>query len=983
MMPARNVTALITALSLAAVFFGLGNASAETVRYGVGGNEWSSFGIADETDTGTGGLDLVIEQDGLTFTLNVVSTAASGGELQMSGGGALVPATSGNIWEDGDGTLVFTLTVGDPSSILDTIKVGNIDLSGWNGADEDMQFTALGSSVTKDPTTGGVSGGVVSYDTLGLTQLSTSNIGTWSLEMDMVDVGRIGGLDSIEFVYTRGGDSAIPTLDAGSVTELTENGVIDIDVSLDQAVTDLSPGDFDVVNGTAGSLTGSGAAYILSVSPNAAAGNTLSVTLPETRTTPSNVASNTLEFAIVAGVPVPTLSAGSSSVDIDGTIDITVSFDLPVTSLSGGDFSLINASVADFTGSNDTYTLTLSPTGDAGDIISVSLPEDITIPANVESNTLQIGITSDGVGEEGIQLSDVYANDLVFQRDQIIPLTGTGFPGETITVTFKTREETTTVAADGSWLVHLDPEPASPDSSQLTVSGSVSTNGRSIRARVGEVWMCAGQSNMADSFDNPPPALEAEYQAWLSGGDFDHFYFSSRGDGWKRIEDAKRNIVSRTAFYFGMELYKTLNPDPNNITIPVGIIISANGGTPIQSWMPAEDAEVIRQELGIQENWNDWENKENIRGPGAQWDDKVDHIPPHSIRGVVWYQGERNAKSEMGYEYDLLLEHHVETWRRIWAERAGLPVTNFPFYYIEVSHRHERTDYEFAWLRDRLRRAMDIIPNSAMAHFYDGGPDLHPENKQLAGQRLALLARKNIYGETGLVAQGPLLDTVSYAGGQATLSFTGIGSGLVSVTDPVGGTLEFFEIAGADVDYKPATATIVGDTVVVQSAEVSDPAYVRYLFQVSPTQPAPDYSLANAEGIPAATFMTDDLVPPGRTGGLTPAQYNDMQKARNLVFTYEFHQGGADTNFRYSYEHDDTIDQVNIRFYMSDNLVDWVEVAASNDGAPPANTDEATYGNWIFSVGGSEGDRYRDVIIQDPNPVGSQTRRFYKFGFSP
>jgi hypothetical protein len=71
---------------------------------------------------------------------------------------------------------------------------------------------------------------------------------------------------------------------------------------------------------------------------------------------------------------------------------------------------------------------------------------------------------------------------------------------------------------------------------------------------------------------------------------------------------------------------------------------------------------------------------------------------------------------------------------------------------------------------------------------------------------------------------------------------------------------------------------------------------------------------------------------------------------------------------------------------MSDDLVTWVEVAASDvtyDGAPPSNTDEARYGNWIHSLSGSESDRYRDVVIQDPDAVESVGTRFYKIEVTP
>jgi hypothetical protein len=184
---------------------------AETVTFGVqsgGENTWYDFGIRDGSVTGADGLDLEIVQDGMTFTLNVVSTVKDS-ELQLKGtdgdSSGLIPATSGNVWKGSDGTLLLTLSVTDPISLLDTIQVGQIDIDGWNGADEDMQFTALGSSVTKDATSGGVSGGQLSYDTLGIQQLSSTNLATWTLEIDMVDDGEVSGLGSISFDYTLGG----------------------------------------------------------------------------------------------------------------------------------------------------------------------------------------------------------------------------------------------------------------------------------------------------------------------------------------------------------------------------------------------------------------------------------------------------------------------------------------------------------------------------------------------------------------------------------------------------------------------------------------------------------------------------------------------------------------------------------------------------------------------------------------------------------
>ena len=52
------------------------------------------------------------------------------------------------------------------------------------------------------------------------------------------------------------------------------------------------------------------------------------------------------------------------------------------------------------------------------------------------------------------------------------------------------------------------------------------------------------------------------------------------------------------------------------------------------------------------------------------------------------------------------------------------------------------------------------------------------------------------------------------------------------------------------------------NTVIVQSKEINKPVYVRYLHRKA--EPDPEVSLINAEGIPAASFMTDNLEPEHR-----------------------------------------------------------------------------------------------------------------------
>jgi len=145
------------------------------------------------------------------------------------------------------------------------------------------------------------------------------------------------------------------------------------------------------------------------------------------------------------------------------------------------------------------------------------------------------------------------------------------------------------------------------------------------------------------------------------------------------------------------------------------------------------------------------------------------------------------------------------------------------------------------------------VPNTGMAVTIELGEwnDIHPDNKKDIGERLALIARRFNYGEKNLVYSGPLYQSSKIEGHRIVLSFTNIGSGLISID---GEELSQFSIAGADKKFVWAKAKIEGDKVVVWSEEVSEPKYVRYAWADNPVDP----NLYNAEKLPASPFRTDE-----------------------------------------------------------------------------------------------------------------------------
>ena len=125
--------------------------------------------------------------------------------------------------------------------------------------------------------------------------------------------------------------------------------------------------------------------------------------------------------------------------------------------------------------------------------------------------------------------------------------------------------------------------------------------------------------------------------------------------------------------------------------------------------------------------------------------------------------------------------------------------------------------------------------------------DIHPDNKKTVGQRLALAAFKNAYGEN-IVHSGPLYQSYTMDGNKVSISFTNTGSGLISND---GEALSEFAVAGADKKFVWAKAKIEGDKVIVWADGVDTPVYLRYAWAFNPVNP----NLYNNEGLPASPFQ--------------------------------------------------------------------------------------------------------------------------------
>jgi len=232
--------------------------------------------------------------------------------------------------------------------------------------------------------------------------------------------------------------------------------------------------------------------------------------------------------------------------------------------------------------------------------------------------------------------------------------------------------------------------------------------------------------------------------------------------------------------------------------------------------------------------------------PTALYNAMVAPAINYTIKGFLWYQGEANAgRAE---EYAKLQPAQIIDWRNKWNQGE------LPFLYVQLpgfmDYNYLPSESGWATLRESQLKSLSV-PNTAMAVAIDAGEwnDIHPDNKKIVGDRLALAAEKMVYGEN-VVASGPIYQSYATEGNKIVISFSNVGSGL---TTNDGEELSEFAIAGADKKFIWAKAKIEGNKVIVWNDSISDPKYVRYAWADNPVNP----NLFNKEGFPASPFRTE------------------------------------------------------------------------------------------------------------------------------
>ena len=476
----------------------------------------------------------------------------------------------------------------------------------------------------------------------------------------------------------------------------------------------------------------------------------------------------------------------------------------------------------------------------------------------------------------GLQLGSPFSDHMVLQRDAPLIVWGWDKPGTTVTVEVAGQTQRDRCDIRGRWDVRLEPLPGSREPIPFRVAGTTEVALSDVV--VGDVWLCSGQSNMEwplrlaqDGDAEVAAATRPELRLYRVPRAISETPRPTCSAAWQRCTPETAGDFSAVGYFFGRDLAETID-------VPIGLIASSYGGTPISAWMDdatlhesplfapiLERTERYAREYGdlyqeFLEAYAAAATQPASKRPRVVEPPRPERNPnlasrtcnamivplqPFALRGVIWYQGESNV--ERAWQYRALLAKLIESWRARW--RNG----ELPFLIVQLASFEPGSDAaDAAWAE--LRDAQDYVARETrhvgLVSTIDIGAahDIHPRNKQEVGRRLALLAGQMAYGRKEL-AQGPRLASATRDGHAIRIKFDNVGEKL----ELRGETVTGLTIAGDDRVFHPASGTIDGGALLVTSDVVPEPAAVRYLWSGNPP-----CNLYNSAGLPTFPFRTDD-----------------------------------------------------------------------------------------------------------------------------
>lgn len=454
-----------------------------------------------------------------------------------------------------------------------------------------------------------------------------------------------------------------------------------------------------------------------------------------------------------------------------------------------------------------------------------------------------------------VRLPHVIGDNMVLQQNTQARLWGWAKPGKTVKVSVSWSDITYSAKAckDGKWLVSVATPAASYTPLSITFDDGEPTTLHGVLS--GEVWVCAGQSNMempVRGFGNCP--VEGYNQAVTDAVHSKGIHYvkipsvmsmtplEDAQCEWRECNPFTVGEASAVGYFFARVMNRTLD-------VPVGLVMANKGGTRVESWLTRENLQRHTTEtldsLEMVKRFS-WDyHRPLLWGNGT-----FNPILNYTVKGILYYQGCSNV-GDPGNQYSERLALLASQWR----EQFGLG--EIPFYFVQIAPYYYDDDVNGvsgALLREQQQRAASLIPNSALVCTNDlvypwETQQIHPCQKQPVGERLAFIALNKSYGMHTIMCESPSFKELTISNDTCYVRLQNDYDGISRYED-----IQGFEVAGADKVFHPAKAYYYWTKgIIITCDEVKKPVAVRYCFRNFQLG-----NVANQAGLPLFPFRTDN-----------------------------------------------------------------------------------------------------------------------------
>lgn len=431
-----------------------------------------------------------------------------------------------------------------------------------------------------------------------------------------------------------------------------------------------------------------------------------------------------------------------------------------------------------------------------------------------------------------VRLPHIIGDNMILQQDSKARLWGWDTPGKAVKVNVSWSKESYSAKTDskGIWIVGVKTPKASYTPLSITFNDGDKTTINNVLS--GEVWVCAGQSNMempVKGFGNCP--VEGYNKAVMNANEYKGIHYvkipsvmstqplDDAQCEWKVIGPQTVGDASATGYFFAQAINKTLN-------IPVGLVMANKGGTRVESWLDRDYLEKNTTEsldsMAMMKKFPYDYLRPLLWGNGT-----FSPILKYTVKGIIFYQGCSNVGDPAG-QYTKRLNDLVSQWRR------DFKLGDIPFYFVQIAP-YFNSDVNGDWgprLREQQFNASKIIPNSGIVCTDDlvypyESQQIHPSQKQQVGERLALQALNKTYGMKDIWCESAEFKDMKISNDTCYINLKNDYNGISRYEDIHG-----FEVAGADKVFHKANASYYWTKgLIVTSPEVKTPVAVRYAFR--------------------------------------------------------------------------------------------------------------------------------------------------------